>query len=134
MKTKVLKLMIFPLLLIVLVGLASCEKKEKDEKWIWESDEVVVTLTFYPTGENEGKFHTSVTEDNPMLMFYDNVWQYYKIEGDMMSVSSNGEFPSEINQQNAWLIRQHTEEVLELEYTGIAPANRIGRYLFKAQN
>ncbi|MDR2823841.1 MAG: hypothetical protein LBB41_01415 [Prevotellaceae bacterium] len=134
---------IIPALMLTMMGVGGCEKAEtvnSNETWVWSmEDSLIVTLNLYP---NEGKFYTRVVGNIPAnsgiksIMFGDDVWSYYKMVGDIMYIRhENEEFPTQDDRYNKWLIRQHTEQYLEMEYAGTLPAIPIiTYYLFNSQN
>jgi len=139
-KIKFLKLII-PALFIAMASFSGCEKtntvdNNSQETWVWSFDGLT-TLDLY---SSENKYHTTVVGDfsDPShigdrdVLFANNTWTYYKMVGDTMYVRGENEnFPPIGAQYGKWLIHQHTEQYLEMEYMGTLPAIPIiTDYLF----
>jgi hypothetical protein len=133
-------LLLIPALMLVMSSFSGCEQKSLEnlqEEWVWTQGNANVTLNLYPT---ESKFYSTVENINSSgvgnILFPNNTWVYYKMVGDTMYTRKENEnFPDGNARYGKWLIHQHTEQYLEMEYAGTLPTiPTITNYLFNSQN
>ncbi len=129
MKTKFLNLSSVAIVVVAILSLGlffSCEekveKKDNDVKK-WEcvlSDGVKITLDMY---ELENKYFTTVSNTSQMtLLFGDNSWQYYQMDGDTMTiVQINDQAIGLDYNPPMWLISKPSNNVMTMEYFGVLP-------------
>lgn len=89
----------------------------------WEcvlSDGVKITLDMY---ELENKYYTTVSNTSQMtLLFGDNSWQYYQMDGDTMTIVQINDQAIDLDYNPPmWLISKPSNNVMTMEYFGVLP-------------
>lgn len=112
--------------LMLMIGLAFMACKETNDVKKWEcvvSDRCTIKLDMY---ESENKFYTTVSDTTrQFILFADNVWEYYQLDGNIMVITKmegNTNEISEANQLNRrWLIKKPSDNIMIMEYAGYLP-------------